>query len=502
MKMREWFFNPRLHCAILSVSLLALTGCSSSDDEGEGLIKFYNGSPNSPAVFLTLDEDLDSDADDEFEQTFSSVAYGSALSNRDVPEGQYFYELGWQDEDSSARNDLEIIAESNLQIRNDRMTLVVMSNDIETPEISFFDIEMIDDDNDVDNDLFNLRFLNVAVDNPQVDIYMSKSDETFNEAQLMGTLDYLSLTDNVKLDEDQYIFYITAPGSTDILFASTEVSYQYSSQYVLIVRPSDGAGSSPFIIDNVGNTSVATYQAADAEARFRLYNGIQTNDLKPEYSGSIDVNFSGFQADETPVIEALNIGDFSSAFTVENGDYSMSIDNASDDVNLLNSQLLSLPENTDRTVFLYLIEEYVDEDGDGDYDEDGDGEIDEIEAKLATTIVANSTRERIYDHEIKMLNLVYNADIARVTFYFVKSDEIIETAENRRSTTLGNAESLVLLNNTYEVYAIATVDGSDIILASQTLTLNEDSEELFLLLESEPTSATGYQMRFVAQVSE
>jgi hypothetical protein len=160
-----------------------------------------------------LDEDLDSDADDEFEQTFSSVAYGSALSNRDVPEGQYFYELGWQDEDSSARNDLEIIAESNLQIRNDRMTLVVMSNDIETPEISFFDIEMIDDDNDVDNDLFNLRFLNVAVDNPQVDIYMSKSDETFNEAQLMGTLDYLSLTDNVKLDEDQYIFYITAPGT-------------------------------------------------------------------------------------------------------------------------------------------------------------------------------------------------------------------------------------------------------------------------------------------------
>lgn len=104
MKMREWFFNPRLHCAILFVALLAVTGCSSSDEEGEGLVKFYNGSPNSPAVFLTLDQDLNSDADDEFEQTFPSVSYGNELSNRDVPEGQYFYELAWQDEDSSARD--------------------------------------------------------------------------------------------------------------------------------------------------------------------------------------------------------------------------------------------------------------------------------------------------------------------------------------------------------------------------------------------------------------
>lgn len=90
----------------------------------------------------------------------------------------------------------------------------------------------------------------------------------------------------------------------------------------------------------------------------------------------------------------------------------------------------------------------------------------------------------------------------RVTFYFVKSDEIIETAEHRRSTTLGNAESLVLINNTYEVYAIATLDGNDIILDSQSLTLNEDSDELFLLLESDVSSATGYRMRFVTQVSE
>ena len=491
-----------IRLTFLPLAALFLSACGSSSDDGAGFVKFYNGSPNAPDVFLTLDEDLDSDADDEFEQTFSSVGYGSALSNREVPEGQYFYELGWQDEDSSARSDLEIIAESTLQIRNESMTLVVMSNDIETPEITFFDVAVIDDDDDVDNDLFNLRFLNVSVDNPQVDLYMSKSDETFNEAELMGTLDYLSLTDNVKLEEDQYIFYITAPGSTDVLFESTEVSYQFSSQYVVMVRPSDGAGSTPFVIDNVGNSSVATYQAVDAEARFRVYNGMQTNDLLPEYTGMIDVNFSGFSGSEIPQVSDLSIGEFSTAFTVDNGDYSMSVDNAIDDINLVNSQLLSLPENTDRTVFLYMVEEYVDEDGDGDYDEDGDGQIDEIEAKLATAIVANSTRDRIYDHEVKVLNLVYNEDIARVTFYFVKSDEIIETAEQRRSTTLGNPETLVLLNNTYDVFAIATIDGTDIILDNQTLTLDEESDEQFLLLESDIASATGYRMRFVSQIVE
>jgi len=445
-------------------------------------------------VYLTLDENLDSDEDDEFEQTFLSIGYGNALKNVEVPDGQYFYELAWKDGDSNERSELEIIAESNLQIRNEIITLVVLSNDIETPEVTLFDIDIIDDESDVDNDLFNLRFLNVSPEYAKIDLYMSKSDETFNQAVLMGTLDYLSLTDNVKIKEDDYIFYITAAGGSDILFQSTEVSYQYNGQYIITVRPNDGVSSSPFVIDNVGNTFVATYQTVDAEARFRIYNGLQENELMPAYTGAIDITVENGSATTSVNIQDLSLGQFSAAFVVAQGDYSLSVHNADDDVNLVNSQLFSLPENTDRTVFFYIIEQ--------DIDEDGDGEIEETEAKLVSAIVENSTRERIYEHEVKMLNLAYNADITNVTFSFVKSDEVIETATLRRSTTIGKPQALVLVNNTYNVYAIGKVDGVDYILASQLLTLDETSGELFLLFESDVSSATGYQMRFVPQGGE
>jgi len=502
MKFKSGIFAKVGNLGIAVLLILSISACgSSSDEDGTSFLKFYNASPNAPAIFITIDENLDEDADGEVEQTYANINYGRALSNQEVSTGTYFYELAWQDEDSSARSDLEIVFEDDLRVEDDAITLVVMSDDILNPQVSVFNIPIVDDEDDTDDDLFNIRFLNASPLDTAIDIYMSKSDETFNESELMGTFSYLELSENVKREEDQYIFYITLAGSDDILFESAEVSYPFSSQYVVVIRPSEGAGQSPFVVDNMGNTSITEYQAADAEARFRVYNGMQLNDLLPEYTGELNIA-SDIQSDsEEIIVSNLGLNGFSDSFTVDNGDYSLSVNNAADNVALLQNQLLSLPENTDRTVFYYLTEEYVDEDGDGDFDEDGDGEIDEIEAKLTTTIVENSTRDRIYDHEIKMLNLAYNDDFSRATFYFVKSDEIIETAEERRSTTIGSPETLVLLNNTYQVYAIAEIDNNEIILDSFSLTLDEDSEELFLVLEEDMTAATGYRMQLFPQIS-
>lgn len=502
MKFKSGIFAKVGNLGIAVLLILSISACgSNSDEDGTGFLKFYNASPNAPAIFITIDENLDEDADGEVEQTYANINYGRALSNQEVSTGTYFYELAWQDEESSARSDLEIVFEDNLRVEDDAITLVVMSDDILNPQVSVFTIPIVDDEDDTDDDLFNIRFLNASPLDTAIDIYMSKSDETFNESELMGTFSYLELSENVKREEDQYIFYITLAGSDDILFESAEVSYPFSSQYVVVIRPSEGAGQSPFVVDNMGNTSITEYQAADAEARFRVYNGMQLNDLLPEYTGELNIA-SDIQSDsEEVIVSNLALNGFSDSFTVDNGDYSLSVNNAADNVALLQNQLLSLPENTDRTVFYYLTEEYVDEDGDGDFDEDGDGEIDEIEAKLTTSIVENSTRDRIYDHEIKMLNLAYNDDFSRATFYFVKSDEIIETAEERRSTTIGSPETLVLLNNTYQVYAIAEIDNNEIILDSFSLTLDEDSEELFLVLEEDITAATGYRMQLFPQIS-
>jgi hypothetical protein len=477
-----------------------LAACgSSSEEDGTGFLKFYNASPNAPAMFITLDEDLDNDEDDEIEQTFSNINYGQALSNQQIPTGEYFYELAWQDEESNARSDLEIVFEDRLTIEEDDITLVVMSDDILQPQVTVFNVPIVDDEDDSDNDLFNLRFLNASPDNTAIDVYMSKSDETFNESELMGSFSYLELSENIKRDEDQYIFYITQAGSTEVLFESSDVNYPFSSQYIVVIRPSTGAGESPYVIDNVSNSTVTEYQSANAAARFRVYNGMQTNDLFPQYTGQLTVAADLDPQSVDDIVDQLAVSTFSDSFTVANGDYSLTLKNADTDEELLKNQLLSLPENTDKTVFYYLIEEFVDEDGDGDFDEDGDGEVDEIEVKIATTVVDNSTRERIYDHEVEMLNLAYSEDFARVTFYFVKSDEIIDTAENRRTLTLGDPSSLVLLNNTYQVYAVAEIDGNDIILDTLSLTLNEDSDELFLLFEQSATAPSGYQLKFESQ---
>lgn len=352
MKLSSGNFAKIGNLGIATLLILSVSACgSSSDDDGTGFLKFYNASPNAPAMFITIDEDLDEDADDEVEQTYSNINYGIALSNQEIPTGNYFYELAWQDEDSSARSDLEIVFEDQLVVEEDDITMVVMTDDILSPQVTVFNIPVVDDEDDTDDDLFNLRFLNVSPLDNAIDIYMSLSDETFNEAELMGSLSYLELSDNVKREEDQYIFYITSAGSTEVLFESAEVSYPFSSQYVVAIRPSEGAGQSPFVIDNIATTSITEYQAVDAEARFRIYNGMQINELLPEYSGQLNIDSDINSQSEETIISDLAISNFSQSFTVENGDYSLTVNNADDNVSLLQNQLLSMPENTDRSVF-------------------------------------------------------------------------------------------------------------------------------------------------------
>ena len=488
---------------VLSVFLLGLAACGSSDDSDDvGYIKLYNASPNSPDIFLTLDEDLDDDWDDEVEVTYSSVGYAEALRNAEVPARDYNVELAWQDEDSSLRTDLEIIFETSLYVPAETIILYVLTENFPNPVITEYSIPVIDDDDDTDDDIFNLRFLNLHPDYSDIDVYMSKSDETFNEAVLMGTQSYLSLSDNNKLDEDQYIVYITEAGGSEILFTSVEISYPFSNQNVLAIRPNFGADTTPFVIDNITNTSNVEYQASNAQATFRLYNGIQISDLIPSYNGNIEVSSAMPLYPEDSFLqltEQLSEGEFTETFVVENGDYEFNVKASDTDNFLLQNQLISLPANVQRTLFYYTSESSVDEDGDGDIDENGDGIIDETEAIIQTLVVNNSSLNRLYDLEVEIVNLVDSVEFTGVSFYFVKSDESIETADTRRTVGLASSQSVVLRNNTYEVYAIANIDNRDIILDGALLTVDEDSSEQFLIFEKDDNSPTGFNMKFINQ---
>jgi hypothetical protein len=477
-----------------------LTGCGGSDsddDESTGYVNFYNASKNAPAIFFTLDEDLDDSSDDHVELTFNGVEYTKSLTNYQVETNSYFYELAWQDEDSATRDNLELVYEGEITVQADEIQFIVASENVASPTVNVYSIEKIDDEDDTDNDLFNVRVLNIHPESEPVDVYLSNSDETFNEAVLMGEFSYTELSDNQKYDQDEYVFYITMAGSTEILYQSNKVAFAYPSQYVMVVRENNGSGVSPYTIDKVSNSSTEAFLDAESEAKFSAYNAIQTHQLLPDYSGVLDIFVNG--VDEEADIDALSLGEFSESVTLDKGDYSIDLLVDQNGTPLLSNHLLSLTENSNKTVFFYLNEENVDHDGDGDVDEDGDGQVDEVEVKVNSLVVDNSTRESIYDHNITLINLVDSEDFSYVRLYFVRSDETISTAVNNKYVTYAEPESINLLNNTYQVFVVSDVDSSNIILSSFELILDEDSGEKYMVVENDESSATGYSVKTINQ---
>lgn len=487
--------SPALY---IGLAVLSLTGCGSSDDDSTGYIRFYNASYNAPAVYLTVDEDLDEDDDDEVEITYSSVQFGSVTSNNVLDNDTYWVELGWQDEESNDRSDLEVIYQEQHKIKKDYITFVALTDDIRDPTVLTFDIPVVDDDDDDDDDLFNLRFLNLNTNYASVDVYMSEDNETFNEAEFVSTVELNSLTDNIKVEQDQYIFYITEPGGSEPIFTSEDISYSVVSQYVVALRDNVGVGSSPFTIDSIGTNSVTELNDVNSEASFGFYNGIATNRYIPDYSGVVDLNVDLID-DSKLKVEDLAYGEFSNTTTTSNGDYSFDIYNADNDTLFIHDALLSLEENADNMVFIYAKTDAIDDDEDDIIDENEDGIVDDYESIIKSITITKSTSTSIYSHGIKVVNLSDSDDFSRVKFYFVESDEVISTADNTLSVLQESNSSISLINNTYSVYAIATIEDTDIIMDSFQLTLDEDSVEQFLIFEADDSSSTGFRMTLVHQ---
>jgi len=503
MKINRYIPFPKIvKYSVAGLFTLTLVACGSSSDDSNatGNIKFYNASKNAPAIYLTLDENIDTDEDDEIEITFSSIEYGSALNNYEILTNDYTIELAWQDEDSSERSELEMIYQSQLTIAEDVLHFVVLTNDVTTPEVTVYDIPVIDDEDDDSYERFNLRLLNLHSVDSAVDVYMSKSDETFNEAVLAGSFSYQSLSDNQKYDQGSYVFYITNAGEQEVLFQSSAIDYYYSSQYVMVIRENSGTGSSPYVIDKLTNSSSTEYIDLNAEAEFSLYNGVALSELLPTYQSNLSLFID--TVDEAPEVDSLAYGELSTAVTLANGDYSFNLLSSESKESLLSNHLLSLPENANKTVFIYADEIDVDDDNDGDVDEDGDGIVDEKEINIHSLVIDNSLRESIYDHEIKMVNLVDSDDFNSVSFYFVRADETIDTADYSRSMGFADHQDIFLKNNTYQVYVVAKENSSDIILSSFELVLDEQSHEQFLVIEKSTASATGYKTSKLNQGAE
>jgi len=499
-----FYLQYKKHMPLWCVLLFsfALFSCGGSSNSDTGYVQLYNLSSNAPGIYLTVDQ---YDDDDYSEQVYSPISFTQISSRFSYDTDTYDIELAWQSEYNN-QYDLEVIYENQLKIQDDIVKFIVISEDIKDPQVLIYDLPVRDDDelnDDSDDDVFNIRVLNMNNDSSDLDFYYSESDETFNEAQLLSNTTYTELSENQKLEQDEYIFYITEAGSTNVLFTSQDLTFPYASEYIIVIRKNTGVGSSPFMIDIASTSSSEEYSDTSSEASYRVYNGIVEHELLPNYAGNIDFHINA--TDDSPEVSALGFSQFSPSTIIDSGDYSMNVLTSENQSPVISNHLLVLDENTDKTVFFYLLEEAVDEDGDGDIDENGDGYIDELEITLNSLVVNNTSNENIYSHQVTVINLIDQDEIiddfANIKVYFVRSDELISTADQSLTAIFAEPSSAQLLNNTYTVHVIGSLDSSNIVLSTAQITLAEDSKNQFLILEKDSNTATGYKMTFADQTN-
>jgi hypothetical protein len=490
-------------CLAASLLLFILLGCNSSDDSGgEGFVKLYNLSKDSPNIYLTVDEDLAVESDDDnahYEQTYASVAYGDAHSNIALTSQDYAYQLAWQEDDSSSTEDLSVIYENTLALTQDTIQMIVLSDSILSPQVMVHSMPVIDEEDDTTNDLFNLRVLNMHSDQQAVDFYLSKENESFNEAVLVGQFEYQQLSDNQKHDQDDYVFYVTTAGNDEVLFRSDSIPFPYASQNIMVLKDNLGAGTSPYVLDKLSDSTVIEYVDADAEAQFSAYNAVGNSEYLSDYNAAFALHING--VDDTPVVAFLPYGEMSNTLRFASGDYSVDLTTIETHTPLLSNHLLSLVENANKTLFFYAEQEYIDNDNDGNIDENGDGIIDEIEVNLFSLIVENSPVSGIYEHEVEIVNLIQSDDFSQVNVFFIRQDEDIDSASFHQEISYKQTTPILLKNNSYQVFVIAQDNGSSIILNSFELILNEESTEQFLVLEVHKDSPTGYKATMITQTS-
>lgn len=464
-------------CAPWLVGTLAaasLIGCggSSSDSDSTGFLKFYNASDNAPYIYLELNE-----------AAFSGADFGKSNGMYEIDSDSYDMTLSFKE----GTSDYNTINEQTIDINDAKVTFVVMTGDASDPQVQTYQYE--DEDPETEDNQFTFRWLNLHPTQTDVDVYMSQDDQTFNEAVLLGSQSHGALSESHYYELESYKFYLTETGSSEVLYESDEIPFIYTSQYIMTIRANNGPGESPFTIDRLSKTgSGVAYADIDAGAQLRFYNGLAQNPLLPQFNNEIDINLDGVNGNES--ITGLAKGQFSEALDFNIGDYAIDIKASDNGTAIAENHFVSLPTNSDRTVFVFLTEVTEEDDGDPDT-------VEETEIYVNTLPVDNSNRVSLYDHKIDVINLVDDYD--NLSVYFVRSNETVDTAEYKLFSASGEPDSITLENNSFDISVVGSENDNDLLLAFEQISLSSDSGDLFMIIEEAPESPSGYSIKFQQQ---
>lgn len=448
------------HAAFIAgASLLAACGGGSDSSDtsySEAYIQFYNGSSNSPSTELYLDSDF-----------LGASSYGDATSLFTLDSGNGEFSLLWEDADGTETT----VSELELNLRNGYKTLLMMTGDFDDPDISEFRFERSELE-----DQFYLYALSSLNDGSSFDLYISEEGAPFSEANFVLNLNYLdfqqgqywnAVDDAFAWDEGDYVLYLTNPGEQDVIFESQAIGFDFSTDYVLVVRNTTGANDSNLVIDVILNsTNITANQDVEATSQFRVYSALSED-------RELDITLT---ADTTESYEqAVSGGELSDFTTVTFGDYQITAQDNSDASAGFNNRLLTLNQGASKTILIF---------------EDENQSLTSIE-------VTDSTLPQTFEHEVNIANLL--PEFAEVDIYFVRDDETIETADYKTtSLDYADARSITLPNDYYSIVVVYEDNlGTDTLLyRSEVLDFTGD-DVLMITVEVDADAGTGYRARLL-----
>lgn len=435
----------------LLLGTTTLTGCggSSSDDTSatytSSYIQLYNGSANSTSTRLILTDSDDSSV------LAGAATYTDATSLVTYTPATYDIKLSRLNSDGDDISALE----TSITLRQSYKHLLLLTGDYNSPEL--LTLEFLRDDSLTDT--FKLYVVSLLPDDAY-DVYLSKSDATFDDATLAATLNYSQFSSAVEFDSGNYIIYVTAAGSRDILFQSSKYNFEYLTEYVLVPCIASGPLAGNIAVDVINNTTtVGNLTDLTAQAQFRLYNSIDSIGNSDIYLND-SVAFTSLAADSLSDYVELAAKDYRLSASDEQG------------VFYLNSALMTLNQGQSKAVVLYQ----------------------NASANTAAVVVEESNAPQIYDFDINVVNTI--TSYSSLSVYFVPPNETIDTAEYYiTSLNSGAQKEINVPDGEYTVFLLYTDSNKNqTLLAESEVQQFVAGSNYLLIAEPDNSSNSGYKL--------
>ncbi|MEO2279590.1 hypothetical protein [Pseudoalteromonas pernae] len=443
--------------ALGSVALLTLGACSSDSDDSSdtGAIQLYNGTINGPTMTLTI-EDV----------ARTSAELGNVTTTHSYTSDDYSYAIQYTND----QGNLVDLVTDEIEIKGDTKSLLVMYGDI--AEQLMMNIELPMDDFD---DEFTLQLLNITQEGRHFDLYMAEDDGVFDQAELITSAAFETLSEAVTIENDSYTFYLTEAGDTTSIWQSDVVNISADEALVFVLRPSYDNNSDFLTMDIISNSNSAyTLKNQDAGAQVQFYNSMD------EYTNT---TFRATKNNEVHSTEPALADTVTPYLELSANSYSISMLDESGG-SLVDNYLLTLEQEQSVLGVFYNDEQY---------------------GPRLLSVTQNLVPSSV-THAITVVNLVdqyAGLPVTKLDFYFTLDGQpISQTEHHLDGVSRYSTKSINLLDKAYEFYAILEDNGQQIVIHQEGDVDFTDDGNYILILERDTQSSSGYKLTPIHTVLE